>query len=157
MSEIRTIFPKITIGADHRGFKLKEKIKSLLKAKGFRVKDVGAFSSEPCDYPQIAFKVAEDVAKIKNGKGLLICKTGIGDCIAANKVRGIRAALCYNMKAAHLSRQHNDANILVLGSDFVKEKLAKKIIEAWLKADFEGGRHLRRVNQIKSFEKNFSK
>lgn len=143
---------KITIGADHRGFKLKQKIKAFLKTKGFKVKDAGAFSEEPCDYPKIAFKVGRDVAKSSNKRGILICKTGIGDCIAANKVKGVRAALCYNLKAARLSRQHNDSNVLVLGSDFVQEKTAKKIIETWLTTDFEGGRHLRRINQIKQFE-----
>lgn len=143
---------KIIIGADHRGFKLKEKIKAFLEAKGFIVKDAGTFSNEPCDYPEIAFKVGRDVVKSSNRRGILICKTGIGDSIAANKVREVRAALCYNIKAARLSRLHNDANVLVLGSDFVKEKTAKKIIEAWLNTNFEGGRHLRRINQIKRFE-----
>ncbi|MDP2940047.1 MAG: ribose 5-phosphate isomerase B [Candidatus Omnitrophota bacterium] len=144
--------PKIIIGADHRGFKLKEKIKLFLKAKGFAVEDKGTCSEEPCDYPKIAFKVGLGVVRAKNSRGILICKTGIGDSIAANKVKGVRAALCYNMKAARLSRQHNDANVLVLGSDFVREKLAKEIIETWLKIEFEGGRHLRRINQIKRFE-----
>ena len=145
---------KITIGADHRGYKLKEKLKGLLKANGFTVKDAGTFSQEPCDYPKIAFKVGKDVASSKNRKGILVCKTGIGDSIAANKVKGVRAALCYNKKAARLSRQHNDANILVLGSDFVNEKSAKEIIDTWLKTEFEGGRHLRRISQIKNFEDN---
>ncbi len=142
----------ITIGADHRGFKLKEKIKNFLKEKGFAIKDAGTFSAEPCDYPKIAFKVGGEVSKSENERGILICKTGIGDSIAVNKVRGVRAALCYNMKAARLSRSHNDANVLVLGSDFVNEKLAKRMIEVWLKTPFEGGRHLRRVNQIRRFE-----
>lgn len=145
-------FPKITIGADHRGFKLKEKIKAFLKAKGFSVKDAGAFSEESCDYPKIAFKVGKDVVGSQNRKGILICASGIGDSIAANKVKGVRAALCYNIKAARLSRRHNDANVLVLGSVFVKEKSAKKIIEVWLKTEFEAGRHLRRLNQIRSYE-----
>lgn len=144
---------KISIGADHRGFKLKEKIKVFLKGKGFSVKDAGTFSEESCDYPKIAFKVAKEVARAKNRKGILICASGIGDSIAANKVKGVRAALCYNIKAARLSRQHNDANVLVLGSMFVKEKTVKKIIEAWLKTEFEAGRHLRRIKQIERFEK----
>jgi ribose-5-phosphate isomerase (EC 5.3.1.6) len=147
-------FSKIIIGADHRGFKLKEKIKAFLEAKGFSVKDVGTFCEESCDYPKIAFKVGNQVAKSKNAKGILICASGIGDSIAANKVKGVRAALCYNIKAARLSRQHNDANVLVLGSMFVKEQSAKKIIETWVRTEFEGGRHLRRINQIRSFEKN---
>jgi ribose 5-phosphate isomerase B len=147
---------KIIIGADHRGFRLKKKIKSLLDKSGIEAIDAGAFSEEPCDYPAIAFKVGREVAKSKNFRGILICKTGIGDCIAANKVRGIRAALCYNIKAARFSRQHNDANVLVLGSDFVKEQLVKKIIDAWLKTPFEAGRHLRRINQIRKFEEKHS-
>ncbi len=152
MKKIKNNLPKIIIGSDHRGFVLKEKIKEFLNSAGFTVKDAGTFSKEPCDYPQIAFRVGRGVAKAKNIRGILICKTGIGDAIAANKVKGIRASLCYNIKAARLSREHNDANILVLGSDFVKEKLAKEIIKVWLKTEFEGGRHLRRINQIKNFE-----
>ncbi|MFZ5800695.1 MAG: ribose 5-phosphate isomerase B [Candidatus Omnitrophota bacterium] len=148
MKGIKEIF----IGADHRGFKLKAKIAGLLKRKGFKVVDVGTLSEEPCDYPLIAFKVGKEAAKSPSRRGILICKTGIGDAIAANKVKGVRAALCYNLQAARLSRLHNDANVLVLGSDFVNEATAKKIISVWLKSEFEGGRHLRRINQIREFE-----
>ncbi|MDP3142951.1 MAG: ribose 5-phosphate isomerase B [Candidatus Omnitrophota bacterium] len=148
MKSSNTVF----VGADHRGFKLKAKIIKFLQDKKLLAIDVGAFNEEPCDYPLIAFKLAKNVAASKRNRGILVCKTGIGDSIAANKVKGMRAALCYNTKAARLSREHNDANVLVLGSDFVKEKDAQKIINIWLKTKFQGGRHLRRVNQIRKFE-----
>jgi len=148
MKNISTVY----VGADHRGFRLKSKIIKFLQAKKLLAIDVGTFSDEPCDYPLIAFKLAKNVAASAKNRGILVCKTGIGDSIAANKVKGVRAALCYNAKAARLSREHNDSNVLVLGSDFVKEKDAKKIISIWLKTQFAGGRHLRRVNQIRKFE-----
>jgi len=148
MKKISTVF----IGADHCGFKLKGKIIKFLQTKKLLVIDAGTFSKESCDYPLIAFKIGKNVVSSKNSRGILICKTGIGDSIAANKVKGVRAALCYNTKAARLSREHNDSNVLVLGSDFVKEKDAKKIINIWLETEFEGGRHLRRVKQIEKFE-----
>jgi len=148
MMNVTTVF----IGADHRGFGLKGKIIKFLESRKLMVIDVGTFSQDSCDYPLIAFKLGKNVVSSRNGRGILICKTGIGDSIAVNKVKGVRAALCYNTKAALLSREHNDSNVLVLGSDFVKEKDAQKIINIWLKTEFEGGRHLRRVNQIKKFE-----
>lgn len=148
MMNVTTVF----IGADHRGFGLKGKIIKFLKSRKLMAIDVGTFSPDSCDYPLIAFKLGKNVVSSRNGRGILICKTGIGDSIAANKVKGVRAALCYNPKAARLSREHNDSNVLVLGSDFVKEKDARNIINIWLKTEFEGGRHLRRVNQIKKFE-----
>lgn len=144
---------KIIIGSDHGGFALKEKIKSCLIKKGYQVKDAGCFSEESCDYPEFAYGVAKGVSDGKFPKGILICKSGIGNSIAANKLPRVRAALCYNVKAAQLSRRHNDANVLVLGSLFVSEKLAKKIVGVWLKEEFEGGRHLRRIKQISAIEK----
>ena len=117
----------IAIGADHGGFKLKEKIKEYLAKNGHIVKDYGTHSLKSCDYPQIGFKVAQAVAAKKAERGLLICKTGIGQSIVANKVPGIRAAVCLNVKCARYSRKHNDANVLVLGSLFVKENLARRI------------------------------
>lgn len=144
---------KIVIGSDHGGFKLKEKLKAFLAKKGYTVKDAGCFNQESCDYPEFAYAVAESIAQGKFTKGILICKSGIGNSIVANKVKGVRAALCYNLKAAKLSRQHNDANLLVLGALFVKEALAKRIASLWLKTEFEGGRHLRRLRQIKKIEK----
>ncbi|MFH1359501.1 MAG: ribose 5-phosphate isomerase B [Candidatus Omnitrophota bacterium] len=148
----------IYIGADHRGYRLKNKIKNFLTQKGFSVVDVGAFTDQKSsDYPKISFKVAQKVAQDRNAKGILICMTGIGNSIAANKVRGIRAALCYNKTAARLSRQHNDANVLVLGSKFVHPKEIMGIVSVWLKTEFEGQRHQRRVNQIKAIERKCAK
>ncbi|MDD5618681.1 MAG: ribose 5-phosphate isomerase B [Candidatus Omnitrophica bacterium] len=145
---------KIAIGSDHGGFKLKEKVIKFLKSKKHKVKDFGTNSIQSCDYPLIAYGVANSVAKKKTQKGILICKTGIGNSITANKVKGIRAALCYNIKAAELSRRHNDSNVLVLGALFTNYSKAKKIIEVWLKTKFEGGRHMRRVKQIERIEEN---
>ena len=142
----------IVIGSDHGGFSLKEKLKVFLMKRGYKVKDIGCFNTESCDYPKYAYVVAQEVSSGKFPQGILICKSGIGNSIVANKVKGIRAALCYNLKAARLSRQHNDANLLVLGSLFIKEALAKRMVSAWLTTEFEGGRHLRRVKQIKEIE-----
>jgi len=144
---------KIAVGSDHAGFELKLKVISYLKKKGYSVKDFGTYSQQSCDYPFFAYKVAKAVALKRYLRGILICKTGIGNSIVANKVKGIRAALCYNILAARLSRLHNDANILVLGAEFVNIKVAKKIIDIWLNTDFEGGRHLRRIKQIERIEK----
>ena len=149
---------KIYIGADHRGFLLKAKTIKQLKVLGHDVVDVGTYSAKPpCDYPQISLKVATQVARDPAARGILVCMTGIGHSIAANKVPGAYAALCYNKKAAILSRQHNNANILVVGAKFVSPKDIPGIVSAWLKAEFEGGRHERRVNQIREIEKKFCK
>jgi len=143
---------KLIIGSDHAGFKLKSEIIKFLKKKGFLVKDAGTFCEESCDYPVFASAVAGAVSQGKFKRGILICKSGIGNSIVANKFKGVRAALCYNVKAAQLSRQHNDSNVLVLGSAFVKNALAKRITFVWLNTEFVGGRHLRRVNLIKKIE-----
>ncbi|MCX5706256.1 MAG: ribose 5-phosphate isomerase B [Candidatus Omnitrophica bacterium] len=144
---------KILIAADHGGFKLKEKIKPLLIRRGLQVKDLGTFSVESCDYPKYAYSLARLVSDGKYRRGILICKSGIGNSIVANRLAGVRATLCYNIKAARFSREHNDSNVLVLGSLFVKPALAVKIIDTWLKAKFQGGRHKRRLNQIKKIER----
>ena len=145
---------KVFIGADHRSYNLKNKIIPLLKQSGYQVIDVGTYAPQPpCDYPKISYAVAKKVANTKDARGILICWTGLGHTIAANKVPGAYAALCYNKKAALLSRQHNNANILVLGAQFVPPKKMPAIINAWLKEKFEGGRHLRRVKQIKAIER----
>lgn len=143
---------KIAIGSDHRGFSLKRIIAEYLKEKGYQIIDVGTFSKDPCDYPRYCFKVAKLVAERKAQRGIFICKTGIGSCIALNKIKGARAALVHNVKGAKFSRLHNDSNILVLGSDFVTGMSVKKIVTTWLRTDFEGGRHQRRLNQIKKIE-----
>jgi ribose 5-phosphate isomerase B len=143
----------IAIASDHGGFILKDKLKTHLVKKGFKVKDYGAFSEERCDYPQTAYALARSVSLGKYKRGVLICKSGIGNSIVANKLPKVRAALCYNSKAAELSRRHNDSNVLVLGALFSKEKSAKKILDIWLKTEFEGGRHIRRLNQIREIER----
>ncbi|MFA4889912.1 MAG: ribose 5-phosphate isomerase B [Candidatus Omnitrophota bacterium] len=143
----------IAIASDHAGFKLKEKLKLYLLKKYFLVKDFGTRSPERCDYPDFAAKLAEAVAKKKFSRGILICKSGIGNSIVANKFAGVRAALCYNPKAARLSREHNDSNVLVLGQAFVSFSAAKNILNLWLKTNFAGGRHQRRLNKIKKIEK----
>ena len=149
---------KIFIGADHRGFGLKSKIKSILLKRGYDVQDVGTFGSVPvCDYPKISYEVARRVAQTKDSRGILVCMTGIGHAIAANKVKGAYAALCYNKKAALLSRQHNNANILVLGAKFVSPRQMLSTIDVWLRTKFSGGRHLRRVRQIKQIEREVCK
>lgn len=139
---------KIAIGSDHGGFKLKQQIVSLLRKQNHKVKDFGTHSEESCDYPLIAREVAKSVATKKYSRGILICKSGIGNSIVANKVKGVRAALCYNVGAAKLSRRHNDANVLALGALFTNISKSKQIIKVWLNTKFEGGRHLRRVRQI---------
>ncbi|MBM3246321.1 MAG: ribose 5-phosphate isomerase B [Candidatus Omnitrophica bacterium] len=143
----------LLIAADHGGFALKEKLKPYLEKAGFKVRDLGTYSKESCDYPESAYKLARLVSGGKYKRGILICKSGIGNSIVANRLPRVRAALCYNARAARLSRLHNDSNVLVLGSIFVNEKLAKKITATWLKTEFLGGRHLRRLNQIKKIEK----
>jgi ribose 5-phosphate isomerase B len=144
----------VAIGSDHGGFVLKQKLVAHLKSRGVRVKDFGTFSEASVDYPDTAYAVSAAVARKKARRGILICKTGIGNSIAANKLRGVRAALCYNAKAAVLSRRHNDANVLVLGALFVPWAKAKKITDAWLATDFEGGRHGRRLEKIERIEKS---
>lgn len=143
----------ILMASDHAGFALKEKLKPYLKKIGLEVKDLGAYSTERCDYPQFAYKLAQAVSQGKYQRGILICKTGIGTSIVANRLPGVRASLCYNAQAAKLTREHNDSNVLVLGSAFVNIKLAKRILAVWLKTKFLGGRHQRRLNQIRGLER----
>lgn len=147
----------VFIGADHRGFELKAEIMVFLKKLGHEVIDAGSYDVEPCDYPLIAYEVATQVARFKKGRGILVCMSGIGHSIAANKVPGAYAALCYNKEAAILSRQHNNANILVLGAKFVPHEDLFEIIKVWLATEFEGGRHLRRTKQIAAMEKKLFK
>ncbi len=142
----------ILIASDHGGFILKEKLKPYLEKSGLKVKDLGAYSRERCDYPEFASNLAKLVSCGKYKRGILICKSGIGNSIVANRFPGVRAALCCSVLAARLSRQHNDSNVLVLGSLFVNEKKAKKITGVWLETKFAGGRHARRLNQIKKIE-----
>lgn len=149
---------KIFIAGDHRGVELKKEIKAFLEQLGHTVVDMGANSSDkPCDYPPLAYKVATHVAKQRSARGILLCMTGIGISIVANKVPGAYAALCYNAEVARLSRQHNNSNVLVLGAKFVSKKEMRQIISIWLEEKFEGGRHARRIREIKEIEKKFYK
>ena len=139
---------KIAIGSDHGGFHYKASIIDYLKTNNIEYIDVGTYSLDSCDYPEIAHKVAGKVASGEVNRGILICGTGIGMSIAANKVRGIRAALCGDTSSARLTRAHNDSNILCLGERIIGEVLALDIVDTWLKTEFEGGRHQRRVDMI---------
>jgi ribose-5-phosphate isomerase B len=145
---------KLAIGSDHGGFRLKEAIKTYLLAHDYEVTDFGTESEDSCDYPDFALPVAEAVAKGEYDRGILICGTGIGIGIVANKVKGVRAALCHDTFSAEACRNHNDANILTMGERIVGEGLALKIVETFLNSDFEGGRHQRRVDKIKALEEN---
>lgn len=145
---------KIFIGADHRGVEFKSRIKHILEDLGHDVTDMGTdVEDQSCDYPKIAYRVATEVSHSRNCRGVLVCMSGIGQAIAANKIKGAYAALCYNAEAAELSRQHNNANVLVLSAKFTDQKDLMKILSVWLETAFEGGRHLRRFNQIKKLEK----
>lgn len=142
----------VGIGCDHAGLELKEEIIATLKDLPIRFKDYGTFSKESVDYPDFGFKVSEAVSKGEVDRGLLICGTGIGMSIVANKFRGVRAALCHEPYSARMSRLHNDANILVLGGRVIGKELAKDIATIWFTTDFEGGRHQRRLDKITEIE-----
>ena len=145
---------RIAFGADHGGFTLKAKLVARLRSQGYEVADLGTHSTEPCDYPTIGYKVAAAVAGGRFDRGILLCKSGIGIAIAANKVPGIRAAVCQDAFDAERSRSHNDANVLVLGAEKLTEPGAVRLLDAWLAASFEsGGRHERRVRQIAAIER----
>ncbi len=144
---------KIALGADHKGFELKEKIKKYLTDLGHEITDFGTHSTESVDYPDFGFKVAESVANGQSDFGITVCWTGNGMNMVANKVKGIRSALCINEEMARLTRAHNNANVLALASKFVSEGQAKKIVDMWLSTEFEGGRHIPRLDRIKAYEK----
>ncbi len=139
---------KVAVGSDHGGFRYKEQIIEYLKSRNIPYFDVGTHTPEACDYPVIARKVAELVISGQANRGILVCGTGIGMSITANKVKGIRAALCGDTYSARVSRAHNNANILCLGERVIGEHLALDIVDIWLKTGFEGGRHKRRVDII---------
>ena len=144
---------KISLGADHAGFELKQKIKQVLEREGAEISDQGTSSGESVDYPDFARKVGLEVAGKKADYGILICGTGIGMSIAANKVAGVRAAKANTEQEAALSRQHNDANVLALGARILDEEAALKIVRSWLRTPFEGGRHQRRVDKVTDIER----
>jgi ribose 5-phosphate isomerase B len=142
----------VAIGADHGGFILKSDLIPYLKEKGYEVKDCGTNSTESVDYPDFALAVAEKVASGEVWRGIVIDGAGIGSCMAANKVRGIRAAMCYDHATAVNSREHNDANVLTLGAGLIGTALAKQVVDTWLGTEFGGGRHAKRVEKIMAIE-----
>ena len=148
---------KIAIGCDHGGFQLKNEIIAFLKENGYEVKDFGTYSEESCDYPDYAIKVAEAVAAKDYNFGIIICGTGIGVNIVANKVPGIRAALCSDTFSAHATREHNDANILTMGQRVVGPGLALDIVKTFLTSEFQGDRHIKRIDKITAIEGKYSK
>lgn len=143
---------KIAIGSDHRGFEAKQLIMAIVTQMGHECTDFGTNSTNPVDYPDIAYTAATAVSKKEVDKAILICATGIGMSIAANKIKGIRAALCHDELSAYISRDHNDANVLCLSGDQIGEVLLRKIVEAWLHTEFSGGRHQRRVHKVTAIE-----
>ena len=143
---------RIVLGADHAGFHLKEEIAKYLQAKGYEYKDFGVFSTDSVDYPDQAAIVAKAVAKKEFDQGIIICGTGIGVAISANKIKGVRAALCHDVFSARMARAHNDSNVLALGARVVGPGLALSIVEAYLAAEFAGGRHQQRVDKIMRLE-----
>ncbi len=140
----------IAIGSDHGGYELKKILINELKE--IELKDYGTFSTESVDYPDIAISVAEDVANGICERGILVCRSGIGMDMMANKVRGVRAALCFNSKMAEMAKRHEDANVIAIGADYVSTEDAIEIVKAWLNAQFEGGRHQRRIDKISDYE-----
>ncbi len=143
---------KISLGCDHGGYELKESVKKHLENKGIEVIDVGTYGMDSVDYPDYGMQAALLVAKNEADKGIVICTTGIGISIAANKVKGIRCALCTDSYMAKMTRLHNDANMLALGAGVVGKNLALDIVDTWLDTEFEGGRHTKRVEKIMNIE-----
>ena len=142
----------ISIGCDHGGYDLKEKVVKHLEAAGIAVKDCGCYSKDSCDYPVFGRAAAQAVASGECEKGIVICTTGIGISIACNKVKGVRCGLCTSVEMAHLTKQHNNANVLALGGRTTAPELAMAIVDEWLDTEFEGGRHQRRVDLLDAIE-----
>ena len=138
----------IIIGSDHAAYQMKETIKSYLESEGFTVEDAGAMGTDSVDYPDFGIKVAGTISSGKHKRGILMCGTGLGMSMVANRFPGVRAALCGDIFSAVMSRQHNDANILVLGGRVIGDVLAKEIVKAWLKTEFEEGRHKNRLDKF---------
>ena len=143
---------KIALGSDHAGFELKEDLRSYLTQMKIDALDLGTYSEDSVDYPDVAVKVAEKVARGEVERGLLICGSGIGMSIVANRFAGVRAALCHDLYTARISREHNNANILTLGGRLIGKGLAREILRVWLETEFQGGRHERRLNKIAALE-----
>ena len=146
--KLNKIFKTACIASDHAGYKLKEDIKNYLIDKKMSVFDIGPYNDNSVDYPDYAKKLGNRIKLKKSDVGILVCGSGIGMAISANKIKSIRAAVCYNTKSTRLSRQHNNANIIALGSRLTKKNLSLKLVEVFFKTKFEGGRHLRRVKKI---------
>ncbi|MCH2182533.1 MAG: ribose 5-phosphate isomerase B [Mariniblastus sp.] len=142
---------KISIGSDHRGIEQRARIAAAIESAGHQVDDCGTDSTESCDYPDIAADVARRVAAGQSDRGILICGTGIGVSIAANKIPGIRAAVCHDLHTVEMSRRHNDANVLCMAAE-IEEPVMREMVTLWLSTDFDGGRHERRVNKITALE-----
>jgi len=142
------LFKKVCIASDHAGYKLKESIKDHLIDKYISIFDMGPFEDKSVDYPDYAKKLANRIKAKKSDIGILVCGSGTGMAISANKIKGIRAAVCYNIKSTRLSRQHNNANIIALGARLTKKNVSLKLVETFLKTSFEGGRHLKRIRKI---------
>ncbi len=144
----------IVMGSDHAGYALKELIKDYLAALNFQIKDCGAFSEDSVDYSDFGIAVAEKIASGDFNRGILVCGTGLGMSMVANRFKNVRAALCNDIFSAMMSRQHNDSNILVLGGRVIGEELAKEIVHVWLKTPFEGGRHQKRIEKFDTIKSN---
>jgi len=147
----------VALGADHGGFAMKEMLKGYLQQLGYAVIDCGTSSTDSVDYPDFAYAVARLVSEGRAWRGIIVDGAGIGSCMAANKVPGVRAAMCYDLSTAANSREHNDANVLTLGGRLIGDNLAQAIVKTWLETSFGGGRHQRRVNKIMEIEKRFLK
>ena len=143
---------KVAVGSDHRGFDAKQLIKAIVGQMGHECVDVGTNNVTPVDYPDLAYVAARSVSEKQVDRAILICATGLGMSIAANKVRGVRAALCHDELSADIARDHNDTNVLCLSGDQIGEVLLRKIVETWMSTEFSGGRHQRRVNKIMAIE-----
>ena len=143
----------IALGSDHGGYGLKQEIIGYLEEKGIEYKDYGCYDESPCDYPVFGKKAAQAVVSGECEKGILICGTGIGISIAANKIKGVRAALCHDVFSAKATRQHNDSNMLAMGQRVIGEGLALEILHAWLESEYEGGRHDARIQKMMALEK----
>ena len=148
---------KVALGSDHAGFELKEDLRSFLAERQVEVLDLGAFGEAPVDYPDVAIKVAGKVSRGEVERGLLICGTGIGMSIVANRFAGVRAALCHDPYTARISREHNDANLLALGGRLIGKGLAREILKVWLETEFQGGRHQKRLDKITGLEEKAGK
>ena len=147
---------KIVLGSDHAGFELKADLRDYLVRQNIAIFDMGVAEETPADYPRIARAVAEKISRKEFERGVLICGSGIGMSIVANRFPGVRAALCHDLYTARVSREHNDANLLVLGGRLIGKELAREMIKVWLESVFQGGNHQRRLDQIESLDKEMS-